>query len=502
MDKTNGRTLTFMKRIKRFLIILTALLLILPLAGCLVPNEGGQSADATASSGAVAAPGGTNSNAGTAAETFDSDAVAIELGSIQITAGEVESMFDQYISYFSYGYSLDEETLEEFLRMSEEWLIEYYLPLWKAEQLGITLSDEEEASIAAEAEKSVAEERNELLCMFAEEYTDIEESIDDASVLTEAQLSATLDGINAELVEYYGEGFTFDDYLAMRHEDYVLSLRSDRLSEILRERVVTDSAIDQETADQWYETTLEEQKTKYEASPEEFFYDAQDGENGMLILYAPDGYVRVQVLEFVPEGEPDEKIEANVRKMSEYEAEYGALVLNDSDPDRKAEIEAEYAALKAEQASLEEAYFGAVIKKSAEAYDALADGLSFEEAMDRYNVADETGSGKDERLVYVNGVDPRYDGIASVAKTLEPGAYSNPVLVDGVYMIVKLVEVIPGGVVDRSTIEDRILTAAANERKDTLWEVQYDAWLEEAKAAAVYHRETYEMITDLYLDLY
>ena len=488
-----------MKHTKRILALLTAILLILPLAGCLVPNES-ESATEAAPSGVVPAPNGANSGNASDAAAFDADAIAIELGNIKITAGELESLFDQYVSMFSYGYGIDEESLNEFLRMAEEGLVEYYLPLWKAEQLGIALPEEEEATIAAESEQSVAEERNEILCMFAEEYTDVEEAIENAETLTSEQLSIVLDAIDAELAEMFGEGYTFDDYLAMRYDDYVLSARLERLSELLMEKAGSDSVPDQEAVDQWYETTLEDQKTRYDASPEEFFYDAQSGLNEFLFLYAPKGYARVQVVSFIPDGEPDEKIDENAELMERLEAEYGALVLNGGDPDRKAEIEAEYAALKAEKDVLESKHFGDAIRQSAEAYDALAGGLSFEDAMERYNAAVEDDSHADERLVYLEGVDTHDEAIAEIAKTLAPGEYSKPVLADGAYVIVKLVELIPEGVVERAAIESEIRAAAEKTFRDNAWEALFDAWLEEAKESAVYHRETYESLTDLYVN--
>ena len=88
-------------------------------------------------------------------------------------------------------------------------------------------------------------------------------------------------------------------------------------------------------------------------------------------------YARVQVIELVPDGEPDEKIEKNRAAMDAYEAEYGALVLNEGDAERKAEIELEYAALKAETETLEGEYYGDVKKVIDDAYGALEKGLSF-----------------------------------------------------------------------------------------------------------------------------
>ena len=89
--------------------------------------------------------------------------------------------------------------------------------------------------------------------------------------------------------------------------------------------------------------------------------------------------------------------------------------------------------------------------------------------------------------------------LANYAKTLKPGTYSEPVLLDGAYVIVKLVEVLKEGPVDRAALGDEILAAAKAALAGDAWEDQFDAWLTEAREIVVYHRETYDMLGDEYL---
>lgn len=481
----NGKDLysLFMKHTNKILALLTAALLLLSNAGCLVPKSNSSSAATDAPNAQTTAPASTN-----AADTtdYDPDATAIELGSVKITVGEIETMFDQYVSFYSYGYGLDEETLDQFMRMSEEYLIEYYLPIWKAEQLGVTLSEEEEAEITALAESAKEEERTSIILLFAEDTYEGEEALTDVSMLTDEQLQAVLADIDAAVVEYYGDGFTFDDYLELVYQDSLVYERSDRLTALLQKNAENAYTVSQEDVDAWYETALDEQRTKYDATPAEFWYDADDPET--LILYVPEGYARVQVIEFVPDGEPDPAIASNKTAMQALEAEYGALALSGENPERQEAIKAEYAALKAENEALEDAYYGEVRASAEEAYKKLQDGEAFD--------------GSDERLVYLNGVDPFDPGIAEIAKTLTVGAYSEPLPADGSYVIVKLIELLPAGVVDRASIEAQIAEAAVAEQKDELWEAQFDEWFEEAKEAAVYHRDAYEYLIDYYAQSY
>ena len=53
--------------------------------------------------------------------------------------------------------------------------------------------------------------------------------------------------------------------------------------------------------------------------------------------------------------------------------------------------------------------------------------------------------------------------------------------------------------IDRASIEGDLVAIAEQAIRRDAWQAQQDAWLEEAKSAAVYHRETYDMLIDMYL---
>ncbi len=483
-----------MKKATRILSVLTAIVLMLSLFGCLVPKSGTDGSDTASPTAVSTANGGANSL------EFDGEAIAIELGDVKIPANDVAIALDNYLSMFAYYSMIDEELIADCMSMVEDELVQYYLPLWKANELGITLDAAQEAEAAQNAENEVEEERDAILLKFAHYYADLDEDVEDASLLTEEQRSIALEVIEEQLAEMFYEGFTFDDYLAMERESYLKAYRIDALVDVLKAMALQDPISD-EQIDAWYETTLEAQKAKYADSPLEYYYDATDYRNGMSetpVLYVPDGYLRVQVIEVVPEGEPDDKIAENATAMRTLEAEYGALLLNGGDAERQTEIEEKYAALKAENDALEEAYYGEVRKTIEAAYTALQGGMSFEDAMQAYN-ANAAEYGPDERLIYIAGVDTHNGEIANLAKTLEPGTYSEPILLDGAYVIVKLVEVLQEGPVDRAALGDKILAAAKAALAEDAWEDQFDAWLTEAREIVVYHRETYDMLGDEYL---
>lgn len=501
-----------MKHTLRIFALITALLLALPTIGCLVKKDSSESSDPVPT-GEVAAPDGLHPEE-TAPETdepvpepaeFDADAIAIELGDIRITAGEVQDTFDQYVSMFAYGYGLDEETIGQFMGMTEESLIEFYMPQWKAQQVGITLSAEDEARIKKEADASTEEERNAILIMFAEAYAGLEEEIEDASELTDNQLVVTLDAIHEELAEMFGEDYTFDDYLEMRRKSYADELRSDRYSELLREYVSASVLSDTEEIDAQYEAALATQKANFDEDPA-FYLACQNGDNAeddfSVCLYVPAESARLQVIRVRAE-ESDDRIAETKDRMQALEAEYGALALNGENEARQAEIEAEYAGLAEQLATMEADLSNAAKDRIDAAYAELSGGKSFEDAMNAYNEPDEDGSSLLTFVILTGEADPDYPELTEAVASLAPGAYSEPIKIDDAYYIVQLVERIPAGVIDRASIEESfremlLKTATA----DDAWQEQLDAWYTEATEAAVYHRETYEMITDVYLSYY
>ena len=481
-----------MKIQKRILAFLTAALLLLPLTGCLVPKETDKTADPTASSGSVAAPDGAGD---TSSAAFDGDAIAIELGDIQITAQELSDTFDQYVSYF-YGYGMDEETLTQFLRMTEEGLIEYRMPIWKAKELGVTLSEEQEAECHANAQAEVDEERDMLLCY----YGDPEGLVEDVSELTDVQRESALAEINSELEMMFGDGYTFDDYLAMRLQDMLLSYRIDAISALLEEQFYTDTPVDKAAIDEWYETTLAEQQERFTEYPEEYL----DSKNGLELtetefcLYVPAETAQLEII-YIPEDDSaSDRLDEIAEKLSALEAEYGKLALSGENEERQAEIATEYAALKEENELLTAQHDGAAKEIADKAYADLTGGMTFAAAMDAYNAHDEDENGYYEWYVFLDGSETTFPELAKAAAKLDVGAYSEPIRIGDEYYIVRLAERIPAGAVDRASFDTLDETVSNTIRAD-LWEAQQDAWIEEAKNAAVYHRETYETLIQMYL---
>lgn len=506
-----------MKKTTRILAFLTALLLMLPSVGCLVsktdrPNttetaapegsadDGLHAPDGLQTDGSEGGkPDGTHTDDPEGDGTFDIDAVAIELGDIQITAGELQETFDEFYSYFAYAYGADEEMLDQYLRMAEESVIDYYLPTWQAAEQGITLTEEQEEACRLEAQAAVDEERSGFLQYYATGEMD-----EDISDLTQDQLDSSLETINMLLAQMYGEGYDFEDFLELRYDRNLSSLRNELFNNMLQDSVRSSVVADQSAVDAQYESTLAAQKEAFDGDPSLFL----DSENGIgdkgtypVCLYVPAEAARLEFI-LVYTADADTALTEKQSAMEALEAEYGALALNGENAERQAAIETEYAALKAEVESLDENLLKEAQDKIEKAHAALTGGMTFADAMNTYNEPDDYGQCEFTMTVFL-GESADADALSEAAAALAPGEYSQPILFDDAYYIIRLVEKLPAGVIDRASVEERFVDSLKyGEAGDTLWEEQRDAWLTEAKEIAVYHHDTYEMLINQYLEMY
>lgn len=474
-----------MKTYKRFIIVLLALAMALSFSGCLKPKEN-ETTDAP-SDGATAAP--------VAANDFNPEAVAIELGDIKITAGEINESFNYYMGMLESYYGsvpTDDASIKEYRDMAISELIRYHVAEWKAKSLGVSLDEAQEAAIEAEADEEIESMRNSFIVDYAVYYAGASEDVENVSELTQEQIDAALQQIADEIKQYLGEDYTFDRYLAEQHSTLVNDRRVDALIDALKQSQFGDFTLTDAQTNAWYEETLQKQRETFDMNPLSYRTQLSDyriGATDEPVLYLPEGFVKVQMISIAPESERDLKTEENRAKMAELEQEYGALALNESDGPRQEQIRLQYAALKEENERLEDAYLGAARDLINEAYEALEEEMPFEDAMKIYNA-----NGPEEVMLYVADEDAAYGELCDFAKELPVGTYSEPLLIDDVYYIIMRVEDPTAGVIDRTEIEEEIRTAAKAETLESEWDTLYSEWQTEAEQTAVRHEETYAAI--------
>lgn len=474
-----------MKTYKRIVTALLALAMMLSFSGCLAPKD--NEADDAAPGSATAAPAD--------ASDFNPEAVAIELGDIKITAGEINESYNYYMSMLENYYGsvpTDDASIKEYRDMAISELIGYHVAEWKAKSLGVSLDADREAAIEAEADEEIESMRNSFIVDYAVYYAGASEDVEDVSELTQEQIDAALQQIADEITQYLGADYTFDRYLAEQHSTLVNDRRVQALTDALKQSQFADFTLTDAQTDAWYEETLKKQQEAFDADPLSYRTQLSDylsGTNDEPVLYLPEGFVKVRLISIAPESERDLKADENRAKMAELEQEYGALALNESDSPRQEMIRMEYAALKAENERLEEAYLGTARDLINEAYEALEEEMSFEDVMKIYNA-----NGPEEAMLYVADADTAYGELCDYAKDLPVGTYSEPLLIDDVYYIIMRVETPKAGAVDRAEIEEEIRTAATAATLETEWSALYGEWEKEAEQTAVRHEETYAAV--------
>ena len=450
---------------KKAAALLVALLLVISFAGCL--EKDGTDA---------AAPEATDA-ADTAAE-LDYTATAIELGDVKITVQDLKDIYDEYSYYMQYyGMEVDAESAVSY---AEQSALNSYLLVWQAGVQGLTLSDDEFKEVDTAAE----DQRKQLIEYYVESLQE-----EGGTDVTDYETYA-LEQIESDVMSNYG--ITFDEYM----DTYRTYLINSKLGEKVEAAFNDTIDITDDEVTTWYTDTSAEQATTFETTPTDYQSVVEDFESGASLvpaLVVPEGYSRVRLVCITPEEELDAAYDTNKTEMTTLEAEYGALVLTNSDAARQAEIKTRYAELQAENDALYEAYVSVARENAAKAKEALDGGTAFTDVMKTFNSIEPTDAAleKGELLYTAEAQDDLGTALIEAIAALADGAYSDVILVGDSYYIVQLVGAEPAGTVAFADAKDTIRAAALDEKRSTAWTEIQDEWYTEASGIAVYHRDAY-----------
>lgn len=464
-----------MKLYKRLPALVLAILMVLCLTAC---TEDTKQDDASNTDANVSA------DTGNATEELDRTLPAIELGSHITTVGDVQDAYDYFMSYMSYyGMSTPTEDSEiaEYVNMVLEQALSSMVLPWKAEELGMALTAEDDDEIDEEVE-----ENRTLIIEDYEEYAreQLGEDATDEEVNTYA-----LETIESDVQSYYG--MSFEEYLL----SYRQELESDKLTEKLEEYFYTTVALADGEAEEWFNEQLSTQQTALAEDP--FYYrttqEAYEKEESQIpALTAPEGFTRVQVIRLALSEEDQTTYDSNLNAMATLEAEYGKLLLSNENPDRQAEIETEYASLKAANEEL----MNSLKTKGENALIEIADGKDFGLVMEGYSSDVPTGSemafGK---LLYTLSEDSNFEtAIWNQAVAMTSGEVSGLIENGGVYYILKRGDDIVAGDRTFADFQEACEAAALSEKQDSEWATAQDSWYTEAQNAAIYHEDNYALV--------
>lgn len=458
------------RRITRMLAVALCVALALGAAAC---------GEQQAQDGATPAPG----------QAADRDAVAVQIGEdFTVTYGEVADYYDYIVSMMSY-YGVSAPTadadIESYQDEAVDGLVAQKKQLYFAKQLGL---DELTADEEAEVQAAVDEEMEYYFDMFrsdaeAEGAEDIEAR---AQELFNEELTAS--GMEMDYVEF---------------EEYIFEqVAQQKTLEKLQEHVRSTATVDDDDVQAYYDQLLESQTTAYGEDASQYLTDQENFEmnGGDPAVVVPEGFLRVKVVTVAPQEAIDDTYEEKVAQMSEYEAEYGKLMLEDEKANaaRLKEIKMLYDALRVETDQMYEAYMADAKAKIEEAkakldggesIDAVLESYGQDAAYTEYALIAEHG----RLMAQQSGADDFDDTLRSAALALADGTYSDVLQADDTYYIVYRVGTETAGTRTLDEVREAVEAAALTAEADAVWAEQEAEW-DEDDSMVTYHEEVYRSI--------
>lgn len=459
---------------KRLPALVLAMLMALCLTAC-TDTSNTDDSQSTNDANATAAPSESQT------VELDRTLPAIELGTHVTTVGDIQDAYDYFMSYMSY-YGMEVPTEEsevaEYRNMVLEQALSSMVLPWKAEELGLALTAEDDDEIDEEVEENRA-----LIIEDYKEYAQ-EELGEDA---TDEELEAyALETIETDVQSYYG--MSFEEYLV----SYRKELEQTKLTDKLEEYFYTTVSLTDEDAETWFNEQLTSQQSALAEDPLSYrtTQEAYEKQESLIpALTAPEGFTRVQVIRLALTEEEQTTYDANLNSMATLEAEYGKLLLNNENLDRQAEIQTEYAALVAANEEL----MNSLKAKGENALKDIADGKDFGLVMQGYSsdvpTDNEMAFGK---LLYTLSEDSNFETVLwNKAVTMTSGQVSELIENGGVFYILKRGDDIVAGDRLYADMQEACKAAALKEKQDSEWTTAQDSWTTEAQNAAIYHEENY-----------
>ena len=483
---------------KKALSALIALALTLSFAAC------GKGAD-NASSSNASSSNATASDA--AAVDPDRDEIAVKIGdTYTVSKGDIADQYDYMVSmYTAYGMSAPstDEDIEAMQDSVIASLVAEQIKLYEADQLGITLTDEQKAEVEAQVDEQMVS------------YTDSfrEQAVSEGATDVEARtLEIFQEQIDAAGMELDVDGFR--NYMLERYTE-------EAVKEALKTEVTKGVTATDEEIQTYFDDLLASQKETYTTTPADFGYAAEDFQmnGGDPMLYTPEGYVRVRSIAISPAGEVSADYTALKDELTALETEYGTAALtalaekyaakNAAATDTSinittdeieggAELVNDYITKKAAADALYEEFIKDAREKANEAFASLEAGTSFEDVLKTYgedSMYTEYPSFVDTGLLmYVGGEDTTWnEELVKAVGLLKDGEYSGVILVDDVFYIVQLVGSEPAGERTLTDAHDDIKAAVIALNSDTLWGTQLETWQNDTKIVT-YFEDVYRSI--------
>ena len=478
---------------KQTLALLLAVALMLAVTGCSLKDTEATASDSDASSSTYT--------------DEELDQVAVKIGDkYTITKGDIVDQYDYMVQMYSYyGMSTptedaDVESMQDSVVSS---LVSDKIQLYEADLMGITLTDEEKATVESQVEEEM------------QYYTDSfrSQAVDEGAEDPDARALE----IFQEQLDAAGMEMDVDGFRAYLTEQYT----NEALKTALKAKVTADVTATEDEIQSYYDDNLASQQESYTTTPTDYLSAAESAQEGSgdPVLYAPEGYVRIRTISISPAGDLSDDYTTLKSDLDSLAAEYGAAALDalaakytaqGADPSTTsldvatgeieggADIVKEYMEKKTQADALYEEYTKDARAKAEEAYAALQSGTSFTDVLAQYGedtmYTDYPSFVDTGRLMYTAGEDSTWDEkLVEAVGLLKAGEYSAIIQVDDTFYIVQLVGDEPAGAKTLADTHDAIQAAIIATNADTLWESTLSGWENDTSITTYY--------TDVYRDI-
>ena len=356
--------------------------------------------------------------------------VAVQVGTRSLTVAEIEQRYNYYIDlYTAYNYGVP-KTSRAVEKLQDDVIAELL----------------EKKILLNEADKRGMGTLDDAQIRTVEESVDVQLEKLIAVYITKAKEAGTNASRSAAIrkliaaIQDSGMDMSWKEYRAYLYEQYY----EDKVLTLLRESVVGDITASDEELKDYYDSTLAEQQTLYAEADDACVkaLTASDKTGKAPVLYVPEGIVRVRILKI-------------------------------ADSSQKAQ------------------------RSISAAYEELQGGAGFADVLAEYG-EDSTYTNypvlAEKGIPMLASGDDSYDeAVLTALRALEPGEYSEPILLADSCVIVNLVGAEPDGTVSFSDAEARIRATVLGTKQGEAWSAQKAVWAADT-SEIVYYEDAYRKI--------
>lgn len=419
--------------------------------------------------------------------------VVAKVGDIEITKGEYMDTFDYYL-YMYQMYGQDPTTSADGLKSFQDLIMDAVVSTkvveYQAKKQGYTNLTAEQLSEVDEGVQSDLDYYKQTAQTQAES-----EFAEDPSINVETRKTELF---NQMIEQQYGEKLTEAQLKTKLAEERTNSIAMNAMQDAFSAGItVTDeevqSAFDQQlTSDK---TSLTADPSSYKARQESF---ERSGAGAMPPLYAPEGYIRFKHIAILSEEALGTEYTEIQTLMQDLADELSKLTLEDeaANAARIAEIKAEYAAKKAEAASMRDTLFAPAKAKIDEAYAKLQSGASFDDVMKEYTQDADFKASADAATentflttgVLLSKVTQDYsDEVRDTAlKLTTPSSYSEIIVDDEGYHIVQFVGTEPAGERKLADYQEQLKQSVLSAKQEDEWYTLVEEWTKDTTIVTTY----------------